>query len=108
MISAPNERAPSTLMAGAVVGITTTAGAPSCARGERHGLAVIARGIGDDAAAPLVVGQARDHVVGAANLERAARLHVLALEEQRPARRRRGVEERRVARDRRDPLARVA
>ncbi len=26
----------------------------------------------------------RDHVVGAANLERAARLHVLALEKQRP------------------------
>ena len=95
--SAPNDLAPSTFTRGAVVGITTTAGAPSCTRGERHRLAVIARRIGDDAALPLVGGQLRDHVVGAANLERAARLHVLALEEQRPPGVRGDVDERRDA-----------
>ena len=77
----------STLIDGAVVGMTTTAGAPSSPRRERHRLAVVARGVGDDAAAPLVVGELRDHVVGAADLERPARLQALALQpERRPAR----------------------
>ena len=78
---------------------------PERARGERHGLPVIARRKGDDAALPLVGGQLRDHVVGPANLERAARLHVLALEQQRPPGVRGDVDERRDAGDARDALA---
>ena len=34
---------------------------------------------------PLLGRELRDHVVGAANLERAGRLQALALEEERPA-----------------------
>ncbi len=48
--------------------------------GERHRLRVVARGIGDHAA-PLLLGrQAGERVVGAAELERAAALQVLAFE----------------------------
>ena len=45
----------------------------------------------------------RDHVVGAADLERACRLQALGLEVQRPSCRARDIDERRHARDRRDP-----
>ena len=40
--SAPYDLQPSIFTCGAVVGITITAGAPSCLRGQRHRLAVIA------------------------------------------------------------------
>jgi hypothetical protein len=49
--------------------------------GERDGLCVIARRIGDDAAALLVVRELGEGVVRAAELERAHALEVLALEE---------------------------
>jgi hypothetical protein len=75
-------------------------------RGERYCLAVIARRIGDDAAAALIWRQLHHHVVRAADLERAARLHVFALEVERPAGGGRDVDERRHARGRTDPLPR--
>ena len=54
-------------------------------RGERHRLAVIARRVGDDAACPIRLGQLREKVVGAADLECADRLHLLALDVKRAA-----------------------
>ena len=50
--------------------------------GERDRLRVVAGREGDDAAAALVGGEARERVVGAAELEGAGALQVLALEEQ--------------------------
>jgi hypothetical protein len=49
---------------------------------QRHGLGVVARGVAQDPAGPLRFAQARDRVVGAAELERPHALEVLALEEQ--------------------------
>ena len=48
---------------------------------ERHALRVVAGAGRDDAARPLGVGQVRDPVVGAAQLEAEDRLQVLALEQ---------------------------
>ena len=79
--SAPYPRAPSTLTWGPCVGMTTTAGAPrssAASAGER--LAVIARRVGDDAATEDVSVDLPHHVGGAANLERAGDLQVLALQ----------------------------
>ena len=50
--------------------------------GERDGEAVVARREGDDAGAAGLVGKLRHHVVGAAQLEGAGRVQVLALEEE--------------------------
>src|SRR5690606_27152218 len=49
-------------------------------RGEGDGLCVVAGGEGDDAGPALLLGQARDHGVGAPQLEGADALEVLALE----------------------------
>src|SRR5690606_10021748 len=49
-------------------------------RGEGDGLCVVAGGKGDDAGPALLLGQARDHGVGAPQLEGADALEVLALE----------------------------
>ena len=54
-------------------------------RGQRHALRVVAGAGGDDPAGPLGVGQPRDARVGAADLERAGALQVLALEPHRAA-----------------------
>ena len=53
--------------------------------GERDALRVVAGAGGDHAAGPLGVGQPRDARVGAADLERAGALQVLALEPDRAA-----------------------
>ena len=58
-----------------------TRGMSSSCPGERDGLRVIAGGEGHDAAAAFVGREARERVVGAAELEGAAALEVLALEE---------------------------
>ena len=50
-------------------------------RRERHALRVIAGAGGDDAARPLLVGEMRDLVVGAAQLEAEDRLQILALQQ---------------------------
>ncbi len=57
-------------------------GDPAQARGEREGLGVVARGVGGDAPGGLGVRQGEHRVRGAAELERADALQVLALEEQ--------------------------
>ena len=101
--SAPNARAPSILIFGRGRRHDDDRRRAELARGERHRLAVIAGRERDHPAPPLLVGQLRDHVVGAANLERAAGLQVLALQEQRPARLPRDVQQRCDARDARHP-----
>ena len=69
---------------------------------------MVAGRVRDDAAAALLVGELRDHVVGAANLEGAARLQALALQQERPPGRGRDVEQRRDARNRRHARGRGA
>ena len=51
------------------------------ARGKRHALRVVAGARGDDAAGALLLGEMRDLVVGAAQLEAEDRLQILALEQ---------------------------
>ncbi len=53
---------------------------PEHAGGDRDGLGVVARRVGDDAAAAGVLRQRRDHAVGAAELERSAALQALRLQ----------------------------
>jgi len=50
-------------------------------RRKRHGLGVVAARMGHDAAPLLLVGQLRQRVVRAADLERAGRLEALRLDE---------------------------
>ncbi len=78
------------------------------AGGERHRLAVVARRVRDDAGSTLGGIELRDHVVRAADLERARWLKALALEEEWSSRRTRHVDERRDARDRSDARGRGA
>jgi hypothetical protein len=54
------------------------------ASGQRDGLAMIAGRVRNHAALQLLIGELRNHVVGAADLEGAHGLEVLALQEQRP------------------------
>ena len=56
-------------------------GHPEQLRGEGDPLGVVPGGVGDDAAATLLRGELGEAVVGAAELERARALEVLALEE---------------------------
>ena len=67
--------------------MNSTALVPRAARGDRDSLSVVAGAGGNDAATELVLAQARDPVVGAANLERARALQVLRLERDRRRRR---------------------
>ena len=64
-------------------GITTVALRAQQPAGQGHRLRVVARGVGQDPAPALGVAQPRDRVVGAAELEGAHALQVLALQEQR-------------------------
>ena len=106
--SAPQRFTPAILIAGAVVGITIDGRRAEPRGRQRDRLAVIARRERDDAALQRVGRQAHQHVRGAANLERAARLLRLALEPQRPAGQIRHVEHRRPPRDRLNALRGVA
>ena len=75
-----------------------------------HGLGVVARRVGDDAARPHVLGQRRDRVQRAAELEGTDALQVLALEEDGAAGarvERRGVEDGRAVGVRLEPPGRL-
>ncbi len=78
---APCARVASTFERGASSGITSVALHPSRARCDRHRLRVIAGRIRHHAARQLFAGKLRDKIRRAANLERAAGLEILALEE---------------------------
>ena len=81
--SAPKCRTPSTFTRAAVSGMTIDRRDAERAGDQRDRLAVIARRVGDHARGPRLRRQLRQHVARAANLERAARLQVLALERER-------------------------
>ena len=96
--SAPNARVPATFTCGAVVGMTTTAGALS----SRAASATACPWFPDENVITprrrCSVGQLRNHVVSAANLEGSPGLRVLALQEERPSCQRRHIEQTGVTR----------
>ncbi len=75
-------------------------GRSQLSRCQRYRLPVVAGRVGDDAARALFRREPRDHVVGPADLEGAARLQALALEKERPAGGARRVDERSRPRNR--------